>query len=415
MKTILITIFNMKSALFVDHWLVGGFACAALLGFSACGDSAGTGGTGGGGAGSGLSDTQLQPVVDSYAENVHTNYALVLDRAKTLETAVSAFVEAPSVETHQAAKDAWNAARPAYLQSEVYRFYNGPIDNEETGPEGKINGWPLDENYIDYVAGNETAGIVNDPEGFPQITQAGIAEANEAVNEKSLSAGFHAIEFLLWGQDLNEQPNDAGLRSHTDYLAAGGTALNAERRGTYLKEVTALLVADLESVKASWEPSSDNYRREFVADPRSALQKILTGMGSLAGGELRNERMNNAYQERDQEEEHSCFSDTTHVDHLNDAIGIENVYLGRFGAEDGPGLDDLVASVDPELDARMKADLAAVIAAIGTIPVPFDQAINDEAVGGGREKIKLAMEALAQLTDTTVEVATALGVTINLE
>jgi putative iron-regulated protein len=154
---------------------------------------------------------------------------------------------------------------------------------------------------------------------------------------------------------------------------------------------------------------------ESKAEYPDADRDRLYRYGSLAGGELRNERMNNAYQERDQEEEHSCFSDTTHVDHLNDAIGIENVYLGRFGAADGPGLDELVASVDPDLDARMKADLAAVIAAIGAIPIPFDQAINDEAVGGGREKIKSAMDALAQLTDTTVEVATALGVTINLE
>ena len=414
MKTILNIVFNMKGLPVFNQLLVGGLSASTLVVFLACGDNAGAGGEGGG---SGLTNAQLQHVVDNYAENVYAHYALVVEQAKALEIAVDAFVDSPSLETHQAAKDAWNEVRPAYLQSEVYRFYNGPIDNEETGPEGRINGWPLDENYIDYVEGSETAGIINDPAGYPQITQALISDANEAVNEKSLSAGFHAIEFLLWGQDLNALPTDAGLRSYTDYLPAaeGGTSANPERRGTYLKEVTALLVLDLESVKSAWEPGAENYRSEFKIDAKTALQKILTGMGSLAGGELRNERMNNAFQERDQEEEHSCFSDTTHVDHANDAIGIENVYLGHFGGSDGPGLDELVAQVDPQLDERMKADLTAAISAIKAIPTPFDQAINDDAPGGGREKIQAAMDALQQLTETTVDVATALNITINLE
>ena len=392
------------------------FSALSSLPITACSDDANSGGSGGSGGGA-LTDADIQPVVDSYAANVHLNYETALDRANALKTAVDAFVDGPTAATHQAAKDAWNDVRPVYLQSEVYRFYNGPIDNEDTGPEGRINGWPLDENYIDYVEGDAAAGIVNDTAGVPDITSEAIAEANEAINEKSLSAGFHAIEFLLWGQDLNAAPTDAGLRPHTDYLpeAMGGTAPNADRRGAYLKEVTALLVADLETVEQAWEPGGSNYGAEFTADPRAALTKILTGMGSLAGGELRNERMNNAFQERDQEEEHSCFSDTTHVDHLNDAIGIENVYLGRFGSEDGAGLDDLVKKVDPDLDTQMKADLTAAIEAIEAIPTPFDQAINDDEAGGGREKIQAAMDALQKLTDTTVLVATALDVTINLE
>ena len=392
------------------------FSALSSLPITACSDDANSGGSGGSGGGA-LTDADIQPVVDSYAANVHLNYETALDRANALKTAVDAFVDGPTAATHQAAKDAWNDVRPVYLQSEVYRFYNGPIDNEDTGPEGRINGWPLDENYIDYVEGDAAAGIVNDTAGVPAITSEAIAEANEAINEKSLSAGFHAIEFLLWGQDLNAAPTDAGLRPHTDYLpeAMGGTAPNADRRGAYLKEVTALLVADLETVEQAWEPGGSNYGAEFTADPRAALTKILTGMGSLAGGELRNERMNNAFQERDQEEEHSCFSDTTHVDHLNDAIGIENVYLGRFGSEDGAGLDDLVKKVDPDLDTQMKADLTAAIEAIEAIPTPFDQAINDDEAGGGREKIQAAMDALQKLTDTTVLVATALDVTINLE
>jgi putative iron-regulated protein len=214
---------------------------------------------------------------------------------------------------------------------------------------------------------------------------------------------------LLWGQDLSDEPADAGLRSFTDYT----TAENADRRGDYLVAVTEKIIDDLELVEGQWEPG-DGYAAEFTADPRGSLQKILTGMGTLSGGELKNERINNAFEEQDQEEEHSCFSDNTHVDHLNDAIGIENVYLGRFASTDGPGLDDLVKKVNPDLDTQMKADLTAAIDAIEAIPVPFDQAIMD-IPAGARDQIQAAIDALQKLTDTTVEVATALDVTLNLE
>ena len=383
---------------------------ASLFALAGCGDDTGGGGSGGGvGGGSSVTDADLQPVMENYAANVHANYEAALDKAEALKTAVDAFVAAPSEATQDAAKQAWLDARPVFLESEVYRFYNGPIDNEETGVEGQLNGWPLDESYIDYTQDAATAGIINDPAGFPVIDKQMIADANEAIDEKSLSAGYHAVEFLLWGQDLNVEPTDAGLRSFTDYT----TATNADRRGDYLKAVTEKIVNDLGIVEAAWEPGAE-YPTAFNADPRGSLQKILTGMGSLSGGELKNERINNAFQEKDQEEEHSCFSDNTHIDHLHDAIGIENVYLGRFGSNDGPGLDDLVKKVDPALDEQMKADLTAAIEAIKAIPIPFDQAIQGNPPGA-RDKIQVTLDALDKLTVTTEAVAAALDVTLTLE
>lgn len=390
-------------------------AASLSLPLAACGDDSADGAGGGGGGGSGLTDEAMQPVVDAYAANALTAYGLALDGALTLQGAVLDFVADPTEDTLADARAAWNAARPAYLQTEVFRFYGGPIDDEEDGPEGRINGWPLDEAYIDYVVDADGAilegGLINDPEAMPSVTAEAIAGANEVGGDANLSAGFHAIEFLLWGQDLSD--DGPGARPATDYT----TASNAQRRALYLTEVTALLVTDLESVHHDWEPGSadhPHYVDTFVAEaPSAALTKIITGMGSLSGAELTSERMNNAFQDRDQEEEHSCFSDTTHVDHANDLQGIENVYLGTWNGEDGPGIDELVAQVDPELDARMKADLTAAKAAVAAIPVPFDRAIQDDAAG--RPAIQATMDALTRLTTTTVEVADALGLTLNLE
>ncbi len=164
--------------------------------------------------------------VRCYADNLYAAYGDALAGAEVLQTAIAAFVDAPSAAGLQAAKDAWLASRPAYLQTEMARFYDGPIDNAETGPEGFINAWPLDESYIDYVVGDATVGIINAPDLFPDIDADLLVELNEGESETTISSGYHAIEFLLWGQDLDD--NGPGVRPFTDYVTdGGGTAANS--------------------------------------------------------------------------------------------------------------------------------------------------------------------------------------------
>jgi putative iron-regulated protein len=357
-------------------------------------------------------DADPGAVVDNYAVIVHASYTDSLNRARELRTAVDAFVATPSTTTLAAAKAAWIAAREPYGQTEVYRFYDGPIDNPTDGPEGQINAWPLDEAYVDYVMGNATAGIINNPGDFPTLSKEVIAEQNEKDAEENISTGYHAIEFLLWGQDLS--PTGPGQRPHTDYLTAGGTAANQARRGQYLKLVAELLVDDLQAVTDAWAPGGANYGAQLkAAADNEALRRMLQGMGSLSGAELSGERMATAYDNRDQEDEHSCFSDNTHRDLRGNAVAIQNVYLGRYGTIDGPGIDELVRARDPMLDTKMTTELAASIAAIEAIPAPFDQALQDDA--NGRVKIMAAITALRAQTDTMVEIATLLGITLNLE
>ncbi|MBA3538632.1 MAG: iron-regulated protein [Deltaproteobacteria bacterium] len=362
------------------------------------------------GCSDGGSTVSTRAVVEHYAAIVHANYAEALTNAQALEVAVEAFVAAPRETTLAGARQAWKAAREPYGQSEVYRFYDGPIDDPASGPEGRMNAWPLDEVFIDYVVDDEAAGIINHPELFPTLTLDVIAAQNEAGGEKNISTGYHAIEFLLWGQDLD--PQGAGARPPTDYVA-GGTHANQARRAQYLTLVTEQLVADLQMLVDAWQPDTANYAAALVAgDPADGLANMLLGMGSLSGAELAGERMTTAIDNRDQEDEHSCFSDNTHRDLALNALAIENVYFGRYGAIDGAGLDDLVKAIDPELDAKLTAQFAATHDAIAAIPVPFDQAIASEA---GRTQALAAVQALKAQTTTIVEVATALGIAINIE
>ena len=204
-----------------------------------------------------LAGLQREAVV-TYADIVHASYQDSLELAVALNEALVAFVAMPDADTLAAARDAWLASNEPYGQTEAYRFYGGPIDDED-GPEGLLNAWPLDEAYIDYVDGDADAGIINNTEDYPEITKDLLISLNEVGAEENISTGYHAIEFLLWGQDFYE--DSAGQRSHEDYSSAP----NAERRGQYLLITGELLVENLQDMVDQWDPANeDSYRHSLL-------------------------------------------------------------------------------------------------------------------------------------------------------
>ncbi len=304
-------------------------------------------------------------------------------------------------------------ARADYGPTEAFRFYGGPIDNEADGPEGLINAWPMDEAYVDYVDGNPDAGIVNNPDDVPTIDAAALTEANESGGETNISTGWHAIEFLLWGQDLSA--DGAGQRPVSDYVDAP----NADRRAAYLAQVSDLLLVHLGGLADAWDPAGEgNYYDSFTTDdPAASMTKIITGIGELSRGELAGERMNVAYAARSQEDEHSCFSDNTHNDIIANAVGIERVLTGDYpGGIDGPGVLDVIRDVDADLAKQLEAEVAASVAAVEAIPAPFDQHLRDGVPDSdpGREAILAGITSLESQTPTIVAAAEALGLTINV-
>jgi len=376
-------------------------------------------------------------VVKHYAEMVYAVYSDSLSTAKALQTAVDAFLAKPNDETLKAAKEAWVAARVPYLQTEAFRFGNTIIDDWE----GQVNAWPLDEGLIDYVdksyehaLGNPAAGanIIANTEiqvgeekvDVKDITPEKLASLNElGGSEANVATGYHAIEFLLWGQDLNGTGPGAGNRPASDYLEGqGATGGHNDRRRAYLKAVTDLLVKDLEEMVGNWAPNvADNYRAKLEAEPvNDGLRKMLFGMGSLSLGELAGERMKVSLEANSPEDEQDCFSDNTHYSHFYDAKGIRNVYLGEYTRPDGtkvagPSLSSLVAKADPAADATLKADLEATEAKIQVI---VDHALKGEHYdqliaadnAAGNQIVRDAIAALVKQTGSIEQAAGKLGI-----
>lgn len=352
----------------------------------------------------------------TYAEIVYANYSDAYDGAVQLKNAVDAFVASPTQSNFDVAKTAWLEAREPYGQTEAFRFANGPIDDAD-GPEGLINAWPLDEAYVDYVQGNSTSGIINDLVAYPAITKALIEGLNQSTGEENVSVGYHAIEFLLWGQDLTAPVAlQAGQRPFTDFVN-GGSASNQDRRRVYLQLCAELLVEHLEYLKNEWAPSGA-YRATFLAlDNDVALTNIITGIGVLSKSELAGERIFTAYDNQDQEDEHSCFSDNTHRDIRLNVEGIKNVYTGSYTklngqVVSGKSLSELLHEVDHELSEQVDAQLNLAVDKVNATGIPFDNAIVN---GAERPKVLESVNELRNLGDKFAAAGQALGLSINTD
>ncbi len=360
-------------------------------------------------------DVTPEDVVKHYADVAHAKYQDSLTTAQELDKAIQAFIEAPSEETQAAAKEAWIAARVPYQQTEVYRFGNPAVDDWE----GKVNAWPLDEGLIDYVDASYgmesdentlyTANVIANPEieingetvDASEITPDLLANTlHEAGGiEANVATGYHAIEFLLWGQDLNGTDAGAGQRSYTDYLSGEDcTNGHCDRRAEYLAAASELLIADLEDIVAAWEEGGEAYTY-VTEDPTRGVAAILTGMGSLSYGELAGERMKLGLLLHDPEEEHDCFSDNTHASHLNDVIGILQAYTGDYVRVDGTemsgaSVSDLVAANDPALDEEIKAKLTETVAAMEAMATRAETVeAYDQMIGEGNEEGNATVQA----------------------
>ncbi|MBE7697651.1 imelysin family protein [Tenacibaculum finnmarkense] len=368
-----------------------------------------------------------QSFIENYAAIASANYEDSYTTALKMQTAINAFLENPTAETHEAAKKAWLYSRDFYGQTEAFREANGPIDNEDLlGSEGQINAWPLDESYIDYVSGDRgqkiAGGLIADA-SFA-LTEKNIIDKNEDGKDDNISTGWHAIEFLLWGQDLNynttthKQDNfkNAGVRSFTDYT----TEASAKRRSTYLKIVTDLLVNDLKDLNSTWAVGG-TYRTAFAAlKEETALKNVLNGIGFIANGEVALERLDPAIDEG-QENEHSCFSDNTNQDMWANTHGINNIIVGSYKRADGSKVSgtSLIAltetvnkDVAASLDTKAKATLAKLDALLA-LGKPFDEIISKEELGSNGTAGQLS-SALKAEGKAIAEAAKTLDVTISI-
>lgn len=382
-----------------------------------------------------VTNSTEQSVLKHYADIAQAGYKDSLATARLLEKAVTQLVAQPTAKNLNTARKAWVAARVPYQQTEVFRFGNPIVDDWE----GKVNAWPLDEGLIDYVAtsygeesdenGLYTANIIANEKlllsgntiDISEITPTLLSDTLHEVDdvEANVATGYHAIEFLLWGQDLNGTNAGAGNRPVSDFDTVNCTGGNCERRISYLQAAMQLLITDLDWMANQWGAKGEARATIVDAEPNAGLAVILTGMGSLSYGELAGERMKLGLILHDPEEEHDCFSDNTHYSHYYDAQGVQNVYTGRYlrvngKLLEGPSIADLVLAKNPEADREL---LTRLDSTMSKMQILVNTAINGEAYdqmiasgnSAGNAKVQAAITALAEQTKAIGVAASVLG------
>ena len=410
----------------------------------------------------------IDRLVISYANMAHAAYKDSLETAKKLQTAVNTFVATPTQANLDAAKAAYKAARQPYSQTEIFRFDEGFVTANDKRAiksvdswEGQINAWPLDEALIDYVSDdyegeyNSQENIINSDsitvgstkQDTSTITPELLADMNEiGGSEANVTTGYHAIEFMLWGQDTNGVKEGAGNRPVTDYVTEAGQCTSGdtvnedasicERRGEFLKAATQLLVDDLTTMEAQWQPDTENtLRSDLIARKYdNGLRQIMYQMGSLALGELASERMQVAFVTGSTEDEHECFSDLTHLSYANNARGIQNVFNGSYQTVAGKTVggygvkDYLVDSSHVEEADKLAADFSKVEGAFNVMVekgekegVKIDQMIatvgqaSQEGVSAEEQNIRrgwveAGINSLQELTASIENAAKAVGI-----
>ncbi|MCB1614858.1 MAG: peptidase [Pseudomonadales bacterium] len=373
-----------------------------------------------------LAETDTQKVIKQYSDIAHAVFEDALIAAEKLDAEIDNFLQAPTAEGLEKTRNAWKAARAPYLQSEVFRFGNPVVDDWE----GELNAWPLDEGLIDYVSAgynhemgnigataniiaNRTLTIGGDSIDLTEITPELLSDLNElGGSEANVATGYHAIEFLLWGQDLNGTDAGAGNRPYTDFVTGEQcTHGNCDRRIAYLKSATRLLIENLQYMTEQWQENKpDNYRHQlFSEDENTVLTKILFGMGSLSLGELAGERMKVALEANSPEDEQDCFSDNTHNAHFYDAKGIRNVYEGNYRRINGEliqgfSIDDLIQAKNPGLHQKLsmafentEQKLQVMVDSAESGEMAFDQMIAE----GNEKGYKIISDAITALVDQT--------------
>ena len=400
--------------------------------------------------------TKTSPLLAGYAKIAQANYTDALNGAKALQMAIEEFASTPNEKTFANAKIAWLNSRESYGQTEIFRLANGPIDAEEGwvadiygSLEGQLNAWPLDENMIDYTIdanGKRTSGNIIDTVGsfnpggedasavnVSNITVDAITALNENGGDANVATGYHAIEFLLWGQDqdysnfvkdsITNGAKTAGQRPLSDYVSDS----NAPRRIAFLKAASAKIVSDLQTVASAW---SENglYKNAFLGklsgddaskniSSSDALKQVIAGMGVFMKSELANERIAVAVLTPSEEDEHSCFSDNTHRDITTNYLGFRNVLTSTYKNESyGKSMLDALPMEDQKRIISLMKSIETKIASVNKVAMTsahFDyqiQADNPQS----KVIVKLKNE-MRKLGDEMVNVANANGISLTQE
>jgi predicted lipoprotein len=306
-------------------------------------------------------------VLPQLAANIILPAYQTLDaRAIRLHDAALALQAAPTDANLQAARQAWQEARTSWEVSESHLF--GPVKDQEIDPA--LDSWPVNKTDLDKVlASNVTL------------------DAAFIASQQPTLKGFHVIEYVLYGNQA------AGLDA---------------RKLTYLTALTGEFKASTAKLRQAWEPTGGKFAEQYGTGAAfgSADAAFAETLGALAEicEEVAGSKIETPLAAKDPNLEESQFSGATLTDFRNNLLGVQAIYLGRYGDRQGLGISQLVAAKNPAVDARVRQLLDQALADLQAVPGTFGEAIvkNPDALRKAQASINAVRDALKKDVSVTL-------------
>lgn len=282
-----------------------------------------------------------------------------------LNTAILNLNNTATEENLTAAKTAWKNMRGIWEKCEGYLF--GPVDENNYDPN--MDTWPTDYVQMDSLLASSNALTVSDLQ----------------VVTLSLR-GYHPIEYIIFG-------------NHGDRTAASITA----RQKAYMVSLSEDLKNTCHQLYLSWTAAPTNYAQQVIkagvgssvyTKKQEAYLAIVEGLIGICE-EVGEGKMYDPYLTQNPAVVESPYSGNSVTDFKNNIIGLQNVYLGNFGTQNGKGLNDLVAAKNISLDNTIQNKITAAINSFDNITVFYEEAIISQRV-----QCQQTMTALATLKTT---------------
>jgi predicted lipoprotein len=301
-----------------------------------------------------------------FTNNVAVAGYLDLDNAATnLNIAIQNLNTNATEANLTAAKTAWINMRGIWEQCEGFLF--GPVEDNDYDPQ--MDTWPTDYVQMDSLLNSSNPLAIND------------------IQNVTLSLrGYHPIEYIIFGH-------------HGNRTAASITA----RQKQYMVSLSEDLKNTCHQLYLSWTTMPTNFSNHIinagtVNSIYSKKQEVyLAIVNSLIAicEEVGEGKMKEPFDALDPTVVESPYSGNSITDFRNNIIGLQNVYLGKYAANDGKGINDLVASKNISLDNKIQGQITAAISSFSNITMYYEEAIVNQ-----RLQCQQTMTALNTLKTT---------------
>jgi putative iron-regulated protein len=315
------------------------------------------------------SQSEENKVLTNISKNVILAiYSDVNTQAQDLLAKVQMLCSSRSQANFDAAKTSWITARKPFEMAEAFEY--GPLEFNDL--QKKLDFHPFSESEFDSLMASSVP-----------LTADYIATLPYDVR------GFHAIEYVLWGETAW---NGGAVKTFADITP---------RECEYLVAVATDFALQAKNLYEAWAPEHGNYVVHFTnpnssdsvyKNEKAALQEIMDGLVTRSQ-ELGDELLSGPYHSHDPRQQESLYSNNSNNDFSDITKGMQSVYTGSYGTSSGEGLSHLVSAKDPVLDASVRQQLTDCITKINAMTPDFTTIVKNSDPRG-----QVSIDAVQHLT-----------------